>query len=375
MGPLSGFKVIEMAGIGPIPHAAMLLADMGADVVRVDRKHTSEPSHPPDVTFRGRPTIGVDLKHPSGAKVVLELVERADALIEGFRPGVMERLGLGPHECWHHNARLVYGRMTGWGQHGPLARTAGHDINYIALSGVLHNLCREGERPVPPLNLVGDYGGGSMFLIAGLLAALLHAERSGEGQIVDAAIVDGSASLMMLQWAWRGIGKWNVERPGTNIIDTGAPFYDVYECADGRYVAVGAIEPQFYSELLKGMGLDQTELPHQMDQDQWPAMKHTFATVFTTRTRDEWWHLFEGTDACLSPVLSPGEVEANTHMRTRGTIVKAWGVEQPAPAPRFSKTQGGLDTRPQDTIDTEGVLAMWGLDTKEIRRLKRLGVL
>jgi alpha-methylacyl-CoA racemase len=377
VGPLAGFRIIEIAGIGPGPYAAMLLSDLGADVVRVDRPNAASLGGDRDVLNRGRPSIAVDLKNPDGIETVLRLVEQADALIEGFRPGVMERLGLGPDACHERNPRLVYGRMTGWGQEGPLSQTAGHDIDYIALAGVLHNFTRQGERPVPPLNLVGDFGGGSMFLVMGVLAALLHAQRSGEGQVVDAAMVDGAASLMTMEWAFRGMGIWDTEAPGTNLLDTGAPFYEVYECADGKWIAVGAIEGQFYAELVKGLGLEgDASLPHQMDRSQWPAMKQRFADLFKTKTRDDWWAIFEGTDACVAPVLSPGEALAQEHIAARSTIVNEWGVDQPAPAPRFSKTQTALHRPPSlPGADTDEALAAWGFSSGDIAKLREAGAI
>ena len=377
MGPLAGFKIIEIAGIGPGPYAAMLLSDLGADVVRVDRPNAPSLSGDKDMLNRGRPSIAVDLKNPDGIETVLRLVEQADALIEGFRPGVMERLGLGPDACHERNPRLVYGRMTGWGQDGPLAQTAGHDIDYIAIAGVLHNFTRQGERPMPPLNLVGDFGGGSMFLVMGVLAALLHAQRTGEGQVVDAAMVDGAASLMTMEWAFRGMGIWDTEAPGTNLLDTGAPFYEVYECADGKWIAVGAIEGQFYAELIRGLGLEgDASLPHQMDRTQWPAMKQRFADLFRTKTRDDWWAIFEGTDACVAPVLSPGEALAQPHIAARSTIVNEWGVDQPAPAPRFSKTQTVLQRPPSAPgADTDDALAAWGFSSGDIAKLREAGAI
>ena len=377
MGPLAGFKIIEIAGIGPGPYAAMLLSDLGADVVRVDRPNAPSLSGDKDMLNRGRPSIAVDLKNPDGIETVLRLVEQADALIEGFRPGVMERLGLGPDACHERNPRLVYGRMTGWGQDGPLAQTAGHDIDYIAVAGVLHNFTRQGERPMPPLNLVGDFGGGSMFLVMGVLAALLHAQRTGEGQVVDAAMVDGAASLMTMEWAFRGMGIWDTEAPGTNLLDTGAPFYEVYECADGKWIAVGAIEGQFYAELIRGLGLEgDASLPHQMDRTQWPAMKQRFADLFRTKTRDDWWAIFEGTDACVAPVLSPGEALAQPHIAARSTIVNEWGVDQPAPAPRFSKTQTVLQRPPSAPgADTDDALAAWGFSSGDIAKLREAGAI
>ena len=377
MGPLAGLKIIEIAGIGPGPYAAMLLSDLGAEVLRVDRPNAPSMNPEKDVLNRGRPSIAVDLKNPDGVETVLQLVERADALIEGFRPGVMERLGLGPDVCAERNPRLVYGRMTGWGQEGPLAQTAGHDIDYIALAGVLHNFTRVGSRPMPPLNLVGDFGGGSMFLVMGVLAAMLHAQRTGEGQVVDAAMVDGAASLMTMEWAFRAMGIWDTEAPGTNLLDTGAPFYDVYECADGKWLAVGAIEGQFYAELIKGLGLaDDPDLPHQMDRSQWGAMKQRFADLFRTKTRDEWWVVFEGTDACVAPVLSPEEAIAQPHIAARSTIVEEWGVHQPAPAPRFSRTTATLRRPPSAPgADTDEGLAAWGFSSDQIAKLREAGAI
>jgi alpha-methylacyl-CoA racemase len=377
VGPLAGFKIIEIAGIGPGPYAAMLLSDLGADVVRVDRPNAPAMNPEKDVLNRGRPSIAVDLKNPDGIETVLRLVEQADALIEGFRPGVMERLGLGPDACHERNPRLVYGRMTGWGQEGPLSQTAGHDIDYIAIAGVLHNFTRQGERPMPPLNLVGDFGGGSMFLVMGVLAALLHAQRTGEGQVVDAAMVDGAASLMTMEWAFRGMGIWDTEAPGTNLLDTGAPFYEVYECADGKWLAVGAIEGQFYAELIMGLGLEgDATLPHQMDRSQWPAMKQRFTDLFRTKSRDEWWAIFEGTDACVAPVLSPGEARTQPHIAARSTIVDEWGVDQPAPAPRFSKTQTRLERPPSAPgADTDEALAAWGFSSGDIAKLREAGAI
>ena len=376
MGPLSGLKVIEMAGIGPGPYAAMLLADLGADVLRVDRPDAASVNADKDILNRGRPSVAVNLKHADGVATVLRLVERADVLIEGFRPGVMERLGLGPDECFTRNPRLVYGRMTGWGQDGPLALTAGHDINYIALSGVLHNIQRRGERPVPPLNLVGDFGGGSMFLVLGVLAALWEAQRSGSGQVVDAAMVDGAPSLMTMEYAFAAMGIWDTEQPGSNLLDTGAPFYEVYECADGKYLSVGAIEGHFYAELVKGLGLEGEDLPHQMDRTQWPALKARFAEVIRSRTRDEWWDVFRGTDACVAPVLSVNEAIEDPHMRGRGTVLERWGVRQPAPAPRFSRTPGGLERPPSAPgADTDEGLRSWGIEDADLVKLREAGAI
>jgi alpha-methylacyl-CoA racemase len=378
-GPLEGVRVVEIAGIGPGPFAAMMLADMGADVVRVDRAQKvsgGDPASPPiDLLGRGRRSVGIDLKHPEGAGVVLRLVEHADVLIEGFRPGVMERLGIGPEECMARNPRLVYGRMTGWGQEGPYADAAGHDINYIALAGALDPVGRAGERPVPALNLIGDFGGGGMFMAYGVVCALLEAGRSGRGQVVDAAMVDGAAVLTTFIHSLRAIGIWSDER-GTNLLDTGAPFYDVYETADHRFVSVGSIEPQFYAELLRLTGLEDEELPGQMDRSQWPALKERVAEVFRTKTRDEWCALMEGTDVCFAPVLSMGEAPAHPHNRQRETFVDVAGVPQPAPAPRFGRTPGAIDRPPphagQHTDDT---LADWGFTTGEREKLRQAGAI
>src|SRR5437867_1468338 len=374
MGPLEGLKIIEMAGIGPGPFAAMMLADMGAEVVRVDRlayRGNADPAR--DVLNRGRASVGVDLKHPDGVQLVLRLAENADGLIEGFRPGVMERLGLGPDECLARNPRLVYGRMTGWGQDGPLAQAAGHDIDYIAIAGALNNFTRKGERPVPPLNMVGDFGGGGMLLAFGVVCGLLEAGRSGKGQVVDAAMVDGAAVLMTMIYAFMAMGIWQ-DDPGTNILDTGAPFYEVYECADGKFLAVGAIETQFYAELLKRTGLENEELPFQLDRPQWPSMKERFAELFRTKTRDEWAAILEGTDACAAPVLSLSEAHTHPHNRARGTFVEKNGILQPAPAPRFSRTPPEISRpAPAPGADTDEVLGAWGLDATEIGKLREAG--
>lgn len=355
MATLDGFRVIELAGIGPGPHAAMLLADLGADVVRVQRPGRGDPR---DVRLRGRRVVEADLKRDADRDTVLELVEHADVLIEGFRPGVTERLGVGPQDCLRRNPRLVYGRMTGWGQGGPLAQRAGHDINYIATSGILHAIGRPGERPVPPLNLVGDFGGGSMFLVAGVLAALLERSRSGQGQVVDAAMVDGASVLAHMMWALRGAGRWSDER-GTNLLDGSVPFYDTYECADGRYVAVGALEPQFYQELVAGLGLEEPASA-QWDRDGWPALRTRFADAFRRRSRDEWAAHFAGRDACVSPVLTFTEAADDPHLVARGTVVEVQGVAQPRPAPRFSRTDV-VDPPPTNLspVDPAAIMRSW----------------
>jgi alpha-methylacyl-CoA racemase len=373
-GPLAGVKVIEMAGIGPGPLTAMMLADMGAEVIRVDRTAPTGANHTLDVLNRGRRSVAVDLKHPDGVATVLRLVEQADALIEGFRPGVMERLGLGPDVCLERNPRLVYGRMTGWGQDGPLAQVAGHDIDYIALAGVLNNFTRVGDKPMPPINLVGDFGGGGLFLAFGIACGLIEATRSGQGQVIDAAMVDGSAVLMTMMYSFLATGLWDGDNPGTNLLDTGAHFYEVYETADGKYMAVGAIETQFYAELIKLLGLAEEELPWQMDRSQWPAMKERFTALFKTKTRDEWSAIFDGTDACVAPVLSMTEAQDHPHMRARGTMTTHDGILQPAPAPRFSRTAEGIQRRPPAPGEhTDDVLAEWGFSADEVARLREDG--
>ena len=379
-GPLAGTRVVELAGIGPGPFAAMLLADMGADVIRVERSPRvtgGDPATPPaDVSNRGRRSIGVDLKHPEGQATVLRLVERADALIEGFRPGATERLGLGPERCFAVNPRLVYGRMTGWGQDGPNAHLAGHDIDYIALTGVLAAIGRIDSRPVPPLNLVGDFGGGGMFLAFGVACGLLEAQRSGQGQVVDAAMVDGSAVLSTMFWALRALGAYNDVR-GTNLLDTGAHFYEVYETADGGHVAVGAIEQQFYDELcrLTGFEADRTDPPSHFDSSTWPERKAAMAALFRSRTRSQWCELLEGTDACVAPVLSFAEAPGHPHLKARGTFVEVEGVVQPAPAPRFSRTPGSIQRPPAHPGQhTDEVLADWlGATEDEVATLRASG--
>jgi len=377
MGPLAGITVIELAGIGPGPFCGMMLADMGADVIRVDRAQSvqgGDPERPPaDLLARGRRSLGVDLKSPDGVEVVLSLIERADALIEGFRPGVTERLGLGPDECLARNPRLVYGRMTGWGQDGPYASTAGHDINYISLAGALDPIGRRGEAPVPPLNLVGDFGGGGLLLAFGIVSALLEARTSGQGQVIDAAMVDGAAALMTMTHSMRAMGIWNDER-GTNMLDTGAHFYDVYETADGGYVSIGSIEPQFYAELLRLTGLEGEELPWQHERAQWPALKERFAAIFRTRTRAEWCEIMEGTDVCFAPVLSIPEAVEHPHNVHRGTFVEVAGIPQPGPAPRFSRTEAAIARPPAHAGQhTDEILAAAGFDAARIAKLRETG--
>jgi alpha-methylacyl-CoA racemase len=376
-GPLDGVKVIELAGIGPAPYACMLLADAGAQVIRLERAPAGGALAPPgpywDLLNRSRPSVGLDLKQPGAVELVLDLAEQADVLIEGFRPGVVERLGVGPDDCWARNPALVYGRMTGWGQDGPLAETAGHDIDYIAISGVLWQIGRAGERPTPPLNLVGDFGGGGMLLAFGVLAALVEARQSGRGQVVDAAMTDGSISLATMMFALRQLGTWNEER-GTNMLDTGAPYYEVYETADGQYFAVGAIEPKFYAALLEGLGLDGEDLPVQSDRDRWPELKERFTATFRTKTRDEWAAVFDGTDACAAPVLSPWEAHEHPHNKARGTFVEVDGLVQPGPAPRFSRTPSAISRPPSPAgTDTDEGLAAWGVDATRIAALRDAG--
>jgi len=373
-GPLDGIRLVELAGIGPAPFACMMLADAGADILRVDRfeRASSSPDGRPsiDLLNRGRRSVAVDLKHPEGVALVLSLVERADGLIEGFRPGVAERLGLGPEACLERNDALVYGRMTGWGQDGPLAARAGHDIDYIALAGALEPIGRAGEAPVPPLNLVGDFGGGGMLLAFGMVAALLSARTTGAGQVVDAAMVDGAASLMTMMGMLRAAGIWREER-GANLLDTGAPFYEVYETSDGKYMAVGALEPQFYAEFVRLLGADLDAVGSQMDRERWPAMKQVVAAAFATRTRAEWTAIFEGADACVAPVLSPTEAPDHPHLVARGTFTEVEGVVQPAPSPRFLGTPGAIRRPPPHPGQhADEVLADWGVDEHRVTALR-----
>jgi alpha-methylacyl-CoA racemase len=374
-GPLTGYKVIEIAGIGPGPFCAMLLADMGADVIRVDRAQSVRGPAPDgparDVSLRGRRSVAIDLKHADGVATLLDLVEHADALIEGFRPGVMERLGIGPDECFARNPKLVFGRMTGWGQDGPYAPWAGHDINYISLAGALAHIGRAGEAPVPPLNLVGDFGGGGMFLAFGVVCAILEAQKSGEGQVVDAAMVDGTATLMSMFWSMSQSGVWDGENRGSNLLDTGAHFYDAYECSDGTYISLGSIEPQFYSELLRLTGLsDDPQFAKQMDKSEWPALKDRIREVFKGKTRAEWCELMEHTDVCFAPVLTMAEAAEHPHNVARQMIIERDGVKQPAPAPRFSRTTPEIARSPQHPGQgTREALEDWGIAKDRIDAL------
>ena len=377
MGVLSGYRVIELAGIGPGPMCAMLLSDMGADVLRIDRVAGSSRAMETkyDLLNRGRRSVAFDLKRPEATEAVLRLVEKADALIEGFRPGVTERLGIGPDDCLRRNPRLIYGRMTGWGQEGPLAHAAGHDINYIALSGALHSFGRRGEAPVPPLNMVGDFGGGALYLALGVVAGLLETQKSGKGQVVDAAMVDGAASLMTAIYGMHGSGFWTNER-GDNILDTGAHYYEVYETKDGKYVAIGSIEAKFYEELLRLSGLKGEDLPHQNDRSSWPAMKDRLKTLFRARTREEWCKIMEGSDVCFAPVLNMDEAPRHPHNRHRGTFVEQGGLTQPAPAPRFSRTPSAIARPPARPGEhTDQALRDWGFAEPDLERLRQCGAI
>jgi alpha-methylacyl-CoA racemase len=375
-GPLAGVKVLEFEAIGPGPFAGMLLADMGADVLLLDRPASSDlglkRERWMDVMLRGRRSVTLDLKSKDAAAAALELVARADALIEGFRPGVMERLGLGPDACLKANPKLVYGRMTGWGQDGPLAPRAGHDINYIALAGVLHAFGRKGEAPVPPLNLVGDFGGGGMLLGFGIACALLHAQKTGQGQVVDAAMVEGASLLAAMFSGFLAAGRWSEER-GVNILDTGAPWYDCYETKDGKHVAIGAIEAKFFEELVQRLQL--SGLPPQNDRARWPEMRAAFARIFMQKTRDEWVKVFEGSDACFAPVLTFSEARRHPHNLARHGYVSVARLEQPAPAPRYSATPAEVRRMPPERgAGGRAALADWGLAPAEIDRLRKAGL-
>jgi alpha-methylacyl-CoA racemase len=377
MGPLSGVRVIEIASLAPAPFGCMILADLGADVLRVDRAERCGPqaTAPVDPLSRGRRSIGLNLKDRAAIDLLLTLAEEVDVLVEGFRPGVAERLGFGPGACAERNPGLIFGRMTGWGQDGPLAPTAGHDIDYIAISGALSMVGRAGAAPVPPVNLLGDFGGGGMLLALGILAALVERTRSGLGQVVDAAMVDGSALLTSFVYGLRATGAWQDKR-GVNLLDGGAPFYDTYVTADGEYMAVGALEPQFYAALLTGLGLADAGLPGQHDRNGWPVLRERFAATFSGRTRAEWEQIFAGTDACVSPVLSPAEAPAHPHARARDAFVEVGGVTQPAPAPRFGRTAAGSPLAPpRPGADTNDVLAGLGLSAAAVSDLRARGVI
>jgi alpha-methylacyl-CoA racemase len=376
-GPLAGIKVLEFESIGPAPFAGMLLADMGADVLVIDRPEGTDLGLKRerwyDTMMRGKRSVTLDMKVTTSKEVVYSLAEKADALIEGMRPGVMERLGVGPQELLKINPKLVYGRMTGWGQSGPLAPRAGHDINYIALTGILNAIGRKGEAPLPPLNLVGDFGGGGMLLGFGVACGLIEAARSGKGQVIDAAMVEGASLLAVMFAGFLGAGSWSDSR-GSNILDTGAPWYNVYETKDGKYVSVGAIEERFYKELLTRLGLAEKDFP-QGDRAKWPLHKAAFTTAFKAKTRDEWVKVFEGSDACFAPVLSWSEAPRHPHNRARSAFVSVKRVEQPAPAPRFSRTAPEIQRGPPERGEGGGqALADWGFDAEQAKRLRSLGL-
>jgi len=378
MGPLAGIKIVELAGIGPVPFCSTLLADLGAEVIRVDRTEDSglgirSEGAKFDVLSRSRRSIAVDLKKKDGVEAVLKLIEHADGLLEGFRPGVMERLGLGPDVCLKRNPRLVYGRMTGWGQTGTIQGSAGHDIKYIALAGVLAHIGRAGQPPTPPLNLVGDFGGGAMFLAVGVLAGVLEAKRSGQGQVVDCAMTEGAAYLALPFFGMRASGFWGDAR-GENMLDSGSHFYDVYETKDGKYVSIGSIEPKFYAELLKLTGLDKETLPEQRDRKGWSETKKRLGAVFRTKTRDEWTAIMENTDVCFAPVLGITEAPSHPHNKARGSFVEIEGVTQPAPAPRFSRTKAEVQRGPSRRGQhTREALAAWGFSKEDIAALESTG--
>ncbi|HWA03297.1 MAG TPA: CaiB/BaiF CoA-transferase family protein [Rhizomicrobium sp.] len=372
MGPLHGIRIVEFAGIGPGPFAAMLLSDMGAEIIRIDRKGGRAPGKA-EIYFRGRQAVALDMKKPEAVEAALKLIDRADALIEGFRPGVMERLGVGPEICLKRNPKLVYGRMTGWGQTGPLASAAGHDINYISLTGALHAIGARDGKPVPPLNLVGDFGGGALYLAFGVVCGMLEARRSGKGQVVDAAMTDGAASLMTMFYAMTAMGIWKDER-ASNMLDGGAHFYDVYETRDGRFVSIGSIEPQFYRELMEKTGISDPAFAAQMDRAQWPALKQKLAAVIRTKTRDEWDAIMMGSDVCYAPVLSIAEAPNHPHNVARGTFVERDGIVQPAPAPRFSRTVPQVQGPPA-AADNAAALAAWDFSPSEIDALAACGAI
>ena len=375
MGPLNGFKIIELAGIGPGPFCGMMLADMGAEVIRVERIAAAQATEAPkDVLTRNRRSIAVDLKNPKGVETVLRLVEGADGLIEGFRPGVTERLGLGPEQCQARNPRLVYGRMTGWGQEGPMAQAAGHDINYISLAGALHAIGRPGERPVPPLNLVGDFGGGGMLLAYGMVCGLLEVTKSNEGQVIDAAMVDGTAALMAMFYSMSASGAFDTQR-GTNLLDGGAHFYDTYETADGEHVSIGSIEPQFYALLMEKAGLDAEYFQPQMNKGRWGELKAKLTEVFLTKTQAEWCDIMEGSDVCFAPVLNLIDAATHPHNVARNSYQEVAGVLQQAPAPRFSRTPAAAIQAPRvPGEDSASVLADFGLTATEVAQLTERGV-
>ena len=372
-GPLSGLKVLEFAGLGPGPFCGMLLSDLGADVIRIDRKGGGR-SSPADVTARGRRSVALDLKSPAAVETCLKLMESADGLIEGFRPGVMERLGLGPDVALVRNPKLVFGRMTGWGQTGPYAKAAGHDMNYIAITGALAAIGTQ-DKPVPPLNLVGDFGGGALYLAFGLLAGVIHARETGQGQVIDCAMSDGAASLMAMFYGFKAEGMWRGDRRA-NLLDGGAHFYDTYQCSDGKWISIGSIEPQFYLLLLEKTGITDPQFQHQMSREEWPQLREKLAAVIATKTRDDWCALMDGTDVCFAPVLTMDEAPGHAHNAARQTFVEVAGVTQPAPAPRFSVTPGAIQGPPPKIgADNDSALGDWGFSAEAIDALRAQGAL
>jgi alpha-methylacyl-CoA racemase len=376
MGPLNGYTVLELAGIGPAPMGGMILADMGAEVIRIDRAGGAPGLHMKDVSSRGKKSVGLNLKDPAGIETLLRMVENADVIIDPFRPGVCEKLGIGPDVCLERNPKLIFARMTGWGQDGPLAQAAGHDINYISITGALYAMGREGEKPVPPLNLVGDMGGGGMLLVNGVLAALLETANSGKGQVIDAAMVDGAAQLMWMFHGFEAMGLWDASRREGNLLDGGAHFYDTYECADGEYVSIGSIEPQFYALLKQKAGLSEEEFGDQNNASHWPQMKQRLTEIFKQKTQAQWCELMEGTDVCFAPVLKFTDAPAHPANVARATYIEVDGVTQPAPAPRFSRTPGEVRNGGSAAgADTTQVLLDMGFASQELERLKDTGTI
>ena len=370
MGPLAGIKVVEMAAIGPVPFCAMMLSDMGADVIRIDRLKQKGSGHRANVLYRGRKSIAVDLKDPQGVDVAMKLINKCDAVIEGFRPGVMERLGLGPEVCLNQNPKLVYGRMTGWGQQGKLSQAAGHDINYISLAGALGSMGYPDRPPTPPLNLIGDFGGGAMYLLSGVLAALLERQSSGKGQVIDAAMIDGTASLLSGFYGMMAMGMWTTDRY-KNRLDGGAFYYGSYECADGKHISLGSLEPQFYALLLEKCGIEDESFDEQLDQEAWPLKRQKMEAIFKTKTRNQWCEILEGTDVCFAPVLDLEEAPDHPHNKERETFVNFEGITQPAPAPRFSRTQGTIQSSANLTGEnSEEILEKWGFTNDQISNLR-----
>ena len=370
MGPLAGIKVVEMAAIGPVPFCAMMLSDMGADVIRIDRLKQKGSGHRANVLYRGRKSIAVDLKDSQGVDVAMKLINKCDAVIEGFRPGVMERLGLGPEVCLNQNPKLVYGRMTGWGQQGKLSQAAGHDINYISLAGALGSMGYPDRPPTPPLNLIGDFGGGAMYLLSGVLAALLERQSSGKGQVIDAAMTDGTASLLSGFYGMMAMGMWTTDRY-KNRLDGGAFYYGSYECADGKHISLGSLEPQFYALLLEKCGIEDKSFDEQLDQEAWPLKRQKMEAIFKTKTRNQWCEILEGTDVCFAPVLDLEEAPDHPHNKERETFVNFEGITQPAPAPRFSRTQGTIQSSANLTGEnSEEILEKWGFTNDQISNLR-----